>query len=221
MYCSCYFHIFPYINFKLTAGNAKLIKQLIEAGVDINTRDSIGMTALYVAACSGELDIVHELVRHGATINLKTGRGTCPLSIAAHFGHNKVVRYLISHGADTDNMDFKTAIENGPKEIATLLEGYRKLAEKAKTNLTYELFQQAVQAGYCGIVKTILESNKLCISKEDIALAKTQWLKTKDPIYKDIGRLLIPYCDLLQKVGTSQQKMRLPKEIIELIASLV
>jgi hypothetical protein len=96
---------------------------------------------------------------------------------------------------------------------------------RASISSTQERFQQAIEKGYYKIVNIMLKTHKLHPTKESIVLAKAQWVKTQNPIYKKIGRILTHYYGpqnfLLQQIGTSQETGQLPKEIIDLIISFV
>ncbi|CAG9319994.1 unnamed protein product [Blepharisma stoltei] len=59
----------PLISLAAMHENKNLIKRLIQAGFNINARDSAGNIALYYAAKHGKIDIVEYLLKKGADIN--------------------------------------------------------------------------------------------------------------------------------------------------------
>ncbi|KAJ0412246.1 hypothetical protein ATCC90586_006632 [Pythium insidiosum] len=106
-------------------GEAVRVKQLLESGVDVDTRDAevhyasgafpsprgesadFGMsapkeymTALQCAASRGHLDVVRLLLDYGADIHAKDSIGATALYKAASSGCIDVVRLLIERGAD-------------------------------------------------------------------------------------------------------------------------
>jgi len=112
-------------------GDLELVKTCIEDGVDINTRNEEGLTALHTCSCNGHAAIAKYLVEHNANINAVDDDSWTPLHGAACFGEIAVTRYLVVHGANlmavNDNGDtpFAVAVEENTKRY--LLECMRKL----------------------------------------------------------------------------------------------
>jgi ankyrin repeat protein len=85
-------------------GTAESVKALIDAGADVNARNSFEATALVWGAADETK--VHLLVGHGADVNARTKRGRTPLMVAAACdGCSETVRYLLSKGADATVRD--------------------------------------------------------------------------------------------------------------------
>ncbi|MFC1794542.1 ankyrin repeat domain-containing protein [Planctomycetota bacterium] len=59
------------------APNWEVAERLINEGVDVNAKDSFGMTPLHTAVQAGRKDVVKVLVAHGANINEKSNRSGC------------------------------------------------------------------------------------------------------------------------------------------------
>uniref|UniRef100_A0A2H8TLC4 NAD(+) ADP-ribosyltransferase n=1 Tax=Melanaphis sacchari TaxID=742174 RepID=A0A2H8TLC4_9HEMI len=77
-------------------------------GIDINSKDRTGFTALMYACCNGWLQLVEFLVDHGADIELKDYQsGETALFFAVRYNHVHIVKYLLSKGADKDVVDKK------------------------------------------------------------------------------------------------------------------
>ena len=68
--------------------------ELIEAGVDPNTRDQWDNTPLHLAASRGCLDACKLLLNHGADVNARNDRGKTPL----YYAGNKGIAKLQEHG---------------------------------------------------------------------------------------------------------------------------
>jgi ankyrin repeat protein len=84
------------------------VKAAIEMGVDVNSKDDAGNTALHMAAFTGADALVKYLVENGATVNAKNNYGETPWSMAS--GISPVLRYTGLYGVH--------------KSTAAMLEGY-------------------------------------------------------------------------------------------------
>ena len=61
---------------------------------DINARDLLGWTPLYLAARHGRTEIAQALIDSGADLNAKTPNGWTPLYEATQKGHTEIVKIL-------------------------------------------------------------------------------------------------------------------------------
>ncbi len=68
--------------------------------VDVNARQSQGMTALMLAARQGLLEVCANLLRRGADVNARDTQEWSALCFAAGRGHGHVARLLLESGAD-------------------------------------------------------------------------------------------------------------------------
>jgi hypothetical protein len=81
-------------------GSESEIKSLIEAGVDVNSRDADGMTGLHWVASRGGLAAAEALIAAGADVNAATTKeGWTPLHWAARAGREDIARALLMSGA--------------------------------------------------------------------------------------------------------------------------
>ena len=87
-------------------GDVKAVQRLIQDGVDIETRDREGLTALMHAASKGRQDIVETLLANGARVNAVDRTGRNALMMAALAGDIQGVRLLVESGADVNAMDY-------------------------------------------------------------------------------------------------------------------
>ena len=144
-------------------GQEKIAKILLAVkSVDINDTDLWGMTALHVAARSGQLDIAQDLVKAGAQVNAQDIDGKTPLYWASARNHLDVVQYLLSKKADAK---IKDADKRTPLHVAARY-GYtgvvKFLVQKAKLNVNAEdpLKETpvcwAVRNGYVGTVQALI-----------------------------------------------------------------
>ncbi|MDR1382777.1 MAG: ankyrin repeat domain-containing protein [Planctomycetaceae bacterium] len=146
-------------------GQLSIVKNLVEKGVDVNTKGKNGEQPLVAAARSGNLEIVKYLVEKGADINVKNNDGFFPLLLAVIKGDLDIVKYLVEKGAGInvkdDNDGFSPlllAVSKGDLDIV------KYLVEKgADVNIDVEkgsgftpLFKAAT-SGKLDIVKYLVE----------------------------------------------------------------
>jgi ankyrin repeat protein len=120
------------------AGDAVLMKQLIEAGMDVNAMDMAGKngrTALMIAAEKGRVEAVKMLIEKGAGVDYRYEAGgyadyyynDTALMFAARAGHAEVVRILIQAGADVNAQGawnetaLMSAAQGGSTEVVKIL----------------------------------------------------------------------------------------------------
>ncbi|ACP20925.1 hypothetical protein Aasi_1610 [Candidatus Amoebophilus asiaticus 5a2] len=107
--------------------NIGLIKQLLVAGIDINTMDMHGKTALYMAFERGNLELTKQLVALGAAANATDSVGRTLLHHTIINGHLEVAKALLAAGAKInvpDNQGFTElhlAAQYNQPEIARYL----------------------------------------------------------------------------------------------------
>jgi ankyrin repeat protein len=84
-----------------TTSSLDLMKALLAAGADVNSKDAFGVTALMRAANSdySETERVKLLLDHGADVDIRDSKGDTALRLARRKGATKVVAMLVSAGA--------------------------------------------------------------------------------------------------------------------------
>lgn len=95
-------------------GEERVLKYLLDGGMDINSKDPYGDTALIAAAGNGQSAIVELLLGRDAKINLTNGEAHTALMSAAARGDYQLVHTLIKAGATVD-------IKNNQGETALFL----------------------------------------------------------------------------------------------------
>ena len=81
-------------------GNIEVVKQHLEAGADVNVKDTIGLTPLHMAAGDGRKEVAELLIAKGAEVNAKI-EGMTPLDIAIELKHTTTADLLRKHGGKT------------------------------------------------------------------------------------------------------------------------
>ncbi|RCN36187.1 ankyrin repeat protein [Ancylostoma caninum] len=112
--------------FKLQSRHEVTVKVLIDAGSDIEVKNSHEETALDCAVREGRLGAVKVLLDHGALIENKDDVShSTALHVAAKNGYDAIVRLLLSRGATIDRRDedSHTALD------LAVMEGYRGVAQ--------------------------------------------------------------------------------------------
>ncbi len=112
-------------------GDAATVTQLLDEGVDVNTKFRYSATALFYACDAGNVDVVKVLLNHGADMNLKdTFYGFTPLMLAANPPrkkkpeHTAIAKLLIAKGALGKDAVLASAAEDNDIELAkAILDG--------------------------------------------------------------------------------------------------
>lgn len=103
------------------------MKQLLEAGVNVNQQDGTGRSALHLASWFDHHKVVPLLLDYNAKIDLTDDAGHTPLHLACWFGHLKTCTILIDAGAPLDIQDsagrtpLHFAVQHNRPEIVDLL----------------------------------------------------------------------------------------------------
>eukprot|EP00746_Dinoflagellata_sp_MGD_P137653 gnl/MRDRNA2_/MRDRNA2_71414_c0_seq1.p1 gnl/MRDRNA2_/MRDRNA2_71414_c0~~gnl/MRDRNA2_/MRDRNA2_71414_c0_seq1.p1 ORF type:complete len:653 (+),score=134.64 gnl/MRDRNA2_/MRDRNA2_71414_c0_seq1:46-2004(+) len=110
-----------------TYKNRRMVELLIRSKLpvlDLESRDSIGRTALYAAASSGDAHIVKMLVDAQANLQSYSEEGRLPLHEATMRGHSQVVKVLLDSGAEPNSRS---------RDAGKAFEGSRYVASADKT----------------------------------------------------------------------------------------
>ncbi|HVS24446.1 MAG TPA: ankyrin repeat domain-containing protein, partial [Gammaproteobacteria bacterium] len=84
------------------ANDAAQVRQLIQAGADVNAPAADGSTALLLAAYQSNLDVVKALLAAGADPNVANHFAVTPLLQASRYGDEATMEALLKGGADID-----------------------------------------------------------------------------------------------------------------------
>ena len=96
-------------------GNLELIDLCLECKIDLYSTDTVGNTALHLAAGNGKLAALKKLVESGFKIvSVQNKNQITPLTAAAISGSSNTYNYLISIGANKNELEIKNFMGRTP-----------------------------------------------------------------------------------------------------------
>lgn len=113
-------------------GKAAEVTRNLAEGVNVNTQDQDGRTALMYAAFNGNTEIMEKLIQKGASVNLCDSYGRTALMFASSGPYPAAVKLLLTNNADPNMADKEEhftalmyAAAEGQLEIIKLLITYK------------------------------------------------------------------------------------------------
>jgi ankyrin repeat protein len=90
-------------------GRAAEVVELLDSGLDANTRTRSGSYALNAAAVENEIEVIRVLLARGADPNVQNSQGDTPLICATKYGGGRAetVELLVQAGSDLGVRDNK------------------------------------------------------------------------------------------------------------------
>jgi ankyrin repeat domain-containing protein 50 len=178
-------------------GHVAVVKQLLEAKADIESRDKGGRTPLSWAAFRGHEDVVKKLLEAKANIEPRDKRGRTPLLCAAFRGHANVVKQLLEAEANVESRD---NYERTPLLLATdrmdvvtvkqLLESNANIEAMGKDSRTP--LSVAARRGQVVVVRLLLEAKANVMAKDGKGWTPLTWAvhKRHDAVVKQLKQCL-------------------------------
>jgi len=89
------------------------IKYIVEHGADVNIKNVVGMSSLFVTTYLQNIKLIRYLLHKGADINTKDNNGITPLIIASLGNNLNIVKLLVKRGSNVNirSNDNYTALE--------------------------------------------------------------------------------------------------------------
>lgn len=88
--------------FVLLHGDIETIQDLLDSGLDVNSRGEGGMTPLHSAVTRADKALVALLLEHGADVNIRDDSSQTPLYLAASKLDTTIAKILLENGADAN-----------------------------------------------------------------------------------------------------------------------
>ncbi len=132
-----------------TYGHDKVVRYMLERGMDVNAKDMFGTTALIAAATAGQGEVVDILLKAGADVQASTNVGHTALMGAVTKGDISIAKRLLtaSAGVNAKNNRGETAlfpaVQYGNIRLVEML-----LAAGADPNVANTLALSASDSGY-------------------------------------------------------------------------
>ncbi|EAY04915.1 ankyrin repeat protein, putative [Trichomonas vaginalis G3] len=82
-----------------------LCQYFLSNGVDINTKDNFGKTALHIATVYNSIEVVEYLIEQGININSQDDEGETALHYTVSYNRKEIAEILIKHGIDANIKD--------------------------------------------------------------------------------------------------------------------
>ncbi len=149
-------------------GDAYVVGLFLEKGMDVDSRDKNGATALMRAAENGHVKVVKLILSKKADTNATDKNGYTALMVAAEGRHAEAVKALVTAGADINKKNPKrgtTALmiasaKGNADSVEALIKGGGDGGAdvNATDNNGYTALMLAAEKGHMGIVKKLVES---------------------------------------------------------------
>jgi CubicO group peptidase (beta-lactamase class C family) len=179
------------LHLAVLTGDIDAVQQHIEAGSDLNERDSYGSTPLVIATTFGRTEAARVLLDGGADPETRNNDGSAPLQIAAFLGHTEIVRALMDAGADAHsrNIAGSTAYDI----VASPLESDRVLYDQlagALAPMGFVSDYERVEAARPGIAEMLRPAAEDLEAVVYTPLPRDDW-KVSTPEEQDLDPMLV------------------------------
>ncbi|XP_010251399.1 PREDICTED: serine/threonine-protein kinase TNNI3K-like isoform X2 [Nelumbo nucifera] len=103
--------------FMACRGDVKGVEDLLNEGIDVNSIDLDGRTALHIAACEGHAEVVKLLLSRKANIDARDRWGSTAAADAKFYGNVEVYNILKARGAKVPKITKTPMAVSNPREV--------------------------------------------------------------------------------------------------------
>ncbi|PIN10741.1 Tyrosine kinase [Handroanthus impetiginosus] len=103
--------------FMACKGDVKGVQDLLDEGIDVNSIDLDGRTALHIAACEGHVEVVKLLLSRRANIDARDRWGSTAAADAKYYGNIAVYNILKARGAKVPKTRRTPMAVANPREV--------------------------------------------------------------------------------------------------------
>ncbi|AEE79974.1 putative protein kinase TKL-Pl-5 family [Arabidopsis thaliana] len=103
--------------FMASKGDVNGVEELLNEGIDVNSIDLDGRTALHIASCEGHYDVVKVLLSRRANIDARDRWGSTAAVDAKYYGNVEVYNLLKARGAKAPKTRKTPMTVGNPKEV--------------------------------------------------------------------------------------------------------
>ncbi|GMI96043.1 INTEGRIN-LINKED KINASE1 [Hibiscus trionum] len=103
--------------FKACRGDVEGLEELLDEGVDVDSIDLDGRTALHIAACEGHVEVVELLLSRDANIDARDHWGSTAAADAKYYGNLDVYNLLKARGASIPKTRKTPMTVSNPGEV--------------------------------------------------------------------------------------------------------
>ncbi|KAL4309916.1 hypothetical protein GQ457_01G035430 [Hibiscus cannabinus] len=103
--------------FMACRGDVKGVEDLLNEGIDVNSIDLDGRTALHIAACEGHVEVVKLLLKRKANIDARDRWGSTAAADAKYYGNVEVYEILKARGAKVPKTRKTPMTVANPQEV--------------------------------------------------------------------------------------------------------
>uniref|UniRef100_A0A3Q7J6F0 Protein kinase domain-containing protein n=1 Tax=Solanum lycopersicum TaxID=4081 RepID=A0A3Q7J6F0_SOLLC len=103
--------------FMACKGDVKGVQDLLDEGIDVNSIDLDGRTALHIAACEGHVEVAKLLLSRKANMNARDRWGSTAAADAKHYGNAEVYEMLKARGAKVPKVGKTPMAVANPREV--------------------------------------------------------------------------------------------------------
>ncbi|KAJ0255564.1 Integrin-linked protein kinase family [Hirschfeldia incana] len=103
--------------FMASRGDVDGVEELLDEGIDVNSIDLDGRTALHIASCEGHYDVVKVLLSRRANIDARDRWGSTAAVDAKYYGNTEVYNLLKARGAKAPKTRKTPMTVGNPKEV--------------------------------------------------------------------------------------------------------